>query len=230
MCILFALSFIAVCPGWFFRPHYFQFLFIPAALLMAYALVNYGVLLGKFAQKISRSRFLAFSLLLTFAVQAEYFVLKSPDYVCSTVYSGAFFPEKRQIGSYLKSQAKPYEYVGQMTHEPQIWFHSQTTSTSGFLYIYPLIENHKYGSQMIEQYIKENEAHHPNWFVYRKIYEENENPESTKWLDSWAKFYLKDFEINAVLYKKDEINGILETNVSAIDTTRELLMTVYKRK
>ena len=123
------------------------------------------------------------------------------------------------------------EYVGQLGREPQIWFYSQTQASSGFLYSYPLIEKHKYAPKMIEQYIQETELHHPNWFLYTNIHEEEGNPESEKRLKTWAQTYLQDFELKAVLYKKDKLKALFdETNIFAVDTSREVSIEVYQRK
>jgi Dolichyl-phosphate-mannose-protein mannosyltransferase len=230
LCILVGLSIVSVCPGWYFRFHYFQYLFIPCALLMAYNLVHYDALFGNFAKKIKRTWFLTFSLVVTLAVQIEYFGLKSAEHVSASMYQWAYFGGMRDVGNYLKNHVKPNEYVGQLTREPQIWFYSQTQAASGFLYSYPLIENHIYAHKMVEQYIQETEKHHPNWFVYADIHEEDANPESEERLKSWAKGYLKDFELKAILYKKDNIKSSFETNFFAIDTSREVSLEVYQRK
>lgn len=230
LCILLGIALVAVCPGWYLRQHYFHYLFIPAALMMAYSLANYEALFGAFAQKIKRERFVALGLLITLAVQAEYIALKSPDHVSATMYRGACFSEMRQIGNYLKERSKENEYVGQLTREPQIWFYSQTQAASGFLYSFPLVENHTYAGKMVEQYIQETETHHPNWFIYSDPHEIDDNPANVTRLKNWSKEYLKNFELKGILYKTDRLKGSFETNFLSIDTSREVLLTVYQRK
>lgn len=230
LCILLGLSLVAVCPGWYLRLHYFHYLFVPAALLMAYSLTNYEVLFGAFAKKIKRSWFVMFSLLVTLAVQAEYIALKSPDHVSASMYRKACFSELRQVGKYLKERTTPNEYVGQLTREPQIWFYSQTQAASGFMYSFPLVENHKFGAQMVEQYIRETESHHPDWFIYSDVHEMGDNPENVARLKNWAKDYLKNYELKAILYVQDRLTGSFETNFLSVDTSRHVSLEVYKRK
>ena len=230
LCLLLGLSLIAVCPGWYLRLHYFHYLFIPVALFMAYSLTNYNILFGAFAKKIKRSWFVAFSLLVTLAVQAEYIVLKSPDYVTSIMYKWGYFTEIRQIGDYLNKNIRENEYIGQLTHEPELWFYTQTKATSGFLYAYPLIENHKYAPKMVEQYKRETEIKHPNWFIYSDIRESEEKSETAEELNSWAIEYLKDFELKGILYRVDKLKASFETNFLSVDTSRQVILEIYKRK
>ena len=228
--ILVGLSFVAVCPGWYFRLHYFQFMFVPVALLMAYCLDNYEMLFGVFAQKIKRYWFVGFSLMLSFVVQMEYWVLESPEYVTSTMYKWGYFTEIRQVGNFLSNYMKENEYVGQLTHEPQMWFYTHTQAASGFLYAYPLIENHEYAPQMVAQYIEETEKHHPEWFIYSDVRVEAMQSPTAESLDNWAKGYLKNYELKGILYEKDKLHADFETNFLTGDTTRKIILEVYKRK
>lgn len=230
LCILVGIALIAVCPGWYLRLHYFQYLFVPAALLMSFSLIHYERLFGVFAKKLKLTWFVGLSLLVTFAVQIEYIVLKSPDYVTSIMYRWGYFTEIREIGNYINSQAKENEYIGQLTHEPELWFYTQTQAATGFLYAYPLIENHEYAPQLVEQYIKETESHHPDWFVYSDIRKDEKNSLTSEKLNVWAREYLKNYELKGILYQKNKFNASFETNFLSVDTSRRVVFEVYKRK
>ncbi len=230
--ILLGISFVAVCPGWYFRPHYFQYIFIPAALLMAYCITNYEVLFSSFAQKVPRSAFLGLSLLVTFVVQIEYFVLRTSEEMMERMYKWGYFTEIRQLGDYLKEQVKEGEYIGQLGNEPQLWFYTKTKAASGFLYAYPLVENHIYAPKLVEQFIKENELHNPDWFIYMDVHRmpENAASQTSDRLDTWAKEYLKNYELKGILYQVDKYKAMYETNFLTIDTSRDVIYEVYKRK
>ena len=231
LCVLLGISFASVCPGWYFRPHYLHFMFIPAALMMAYTLTNYNVLLGAFAKKINRSWFIKLSFLALFIVQAEYIVLRSPEYVTSIMHRWCYFTEIRQVGDYLNQHVKKNEYLGQLGFEPELWFYTQTQAASGFLYAYPLIENHKYAPQMVEQFIAETEAHCPEWFIYSDV----QDPDDAEFqgatvLNKWAKEYLKAYERQVILYRNDKLTARFEFGNRPIDTTQRVVLEVYKRK
>jgi 4-amino-4-deoxy-L-arabinose transferase-like glycosyltransferase len=228
--ILLGIGFVAVCPGWYFRPHYFQFLFIPAALMMAYCMANYGVLYPSFARKINRTQFVGLALLLTFAVQIEYFVLRTPEEMMARMYKWEYFKEVREISNYINNQGKGNAYIGQLANEPEIGFYTKTKAASGFLYAYPLLENHVYAQQFAEKHIKETESHHPDWFIYTDFKNKDKTSKTDKYLDAWAKEYLKHYELKGILYRVDKLKATFETNLLGVDTTREVVYEVYKLK
>jgi hypothetical protein len=230
LCILLLIGLMSVCPGWYFRAHYFQFLFIPAALLMAFCMVHYDDLFGAFARKINRSQFLIFSLVFSFAVQIEYFVLRTPEEMMARMYKYEHFTEIWQMGDFINQEGLGNGYIGQLGNEPEFLFYTKTKSASGFLYAYPLLENHIYAQDFAEKHIKETEWHQPTWFVYTDFKNKDKESKTDKYLDTWAKEYLKHYELKGVLYREDKLKATFETAVSTVDTTKDVVYELYKLK
>ena len=53
--------------------------------------------------------------------------------------------------------------------EPQIYFYSQRHSATGFIYMYPLMEQQKYASNMQDQMIQEIEQAKPDFVVFVSV-------------------------------------------------------------
>lgn len=228
--LLLLFAFWAVCPGWYFRLHYFQYLFIPAALLMGMVLTDYENLFPKISKRLNLSKLLIISFLTSTAVQAEYLFLKSPDYVSATMYRRDYFAEFRQMGAYLNEVSKPEEGLGQLANEPQIWFYTQKQAASGFLYSYPLLENHRFARTMADKFIHETEKSQPTWFLIPDQTEMKTGTDTEGYLLTWADRFLKDYEPNAFLYRRDKLFADFEKALSPVDTTRDLAFILYKRK
>ena len=228
--VLFLISFVSICPGFYFRNHYFQLIFIPSALLIAFGLMNYEAIAGKLNRYLTRSWFVILSLAVMTAIEIEYFGLKSVDHVTSVIYRYAYFTEMRQVGEYLKQNVKPSETVGQFGVEPEIWFYAQKRASSGFLYAYPMLENHQFAAQLIEKFKTENEKTQPEWFILQDLTKAEMASKNLPRLQFWANSFLKNYEPKAILYANDKLTASFETNFFNIDTTREVILTVYKRK
>jgi hypothetical protein len=96
------LSFLAVCPGLYFRPHYFVF-FLPAVTL----LIGIGISFIKRLLLELRPAFQSLSTIsflivfsLSIALYGHFFFDLAPEEACRFMY-GSLFPESKEIGEYL---------------------------------------------------------------------------------------------------------------------------------
>ena len=173
-------SFLAVCPAWIFRPHYFL-LFIPAAGLLAGVAAEY--LHDRIAEKQGRrtaGSLILLLLLLTFSWilyqwRAVYFQL-SPRQISHALYYSPF-PEMVDVAEYLKAHCPPNGRIAVLGSEPQIYFYSGRKAVTGYLYMYPLMERQPYATMMQQQLIREIEASSPDYVVFVHC--------ADSWLGTW---------------------------------------------
>src|ERR1035437_2228674 len=133
----FLFSCVAVCPGFYFRQHYF-ILMLPAIALLA------GIAVSSVRRRLfeGRHRAWSFVLVLVFLVafadsiflQREYFFTTDPLTACQTVYGANPFPEALQVGEYLKSHASPGARIAVLGSEPEIYFYANRHSATGYIY------------------------------------------------------------------------------------------------
>jgi hypothetical protein len=167
-------SVLAVCPGWYFRQHYFVFL-LPAIALLAGIAVNRGLYLLRHDRTIEL--FLAVPLLGLFVVGlgasiigngSVWFEL-SPAAACRECYRYQMFPEDADVGYYIKTHSPPGVRVAVLGSEPEIYFYARRHSATGYIYTYPLMELHKYASKMQDEMIREIETASPDYLVFVKV-------------------------------------------------------------
>jgi hypothetical protein len=164
-----AISFAMVCPGFYFRLHYFIVLLPPVALLAAYAATAASNLPDTvLSARIKAS--LPFFLLVIAAgcsLHAErynYFIL-SPQNVSRAIYGTNPFPEAPQIADHIRENTTVHDRIAILGSEPEILFYADRLSATGHIYMYGLMENHRYAEDMQRQLISEIEKTAPTYIV-----------------------------------------------------------------
>jgi hypothetical protein len=191
----FFFSCVAVCPGFYFRQHYF-ILMLPAIALLA------GVAVSAARQSLLEGRHRAWSFvpvlvfLVAFAnsifLQREYFFTTDPLTACQTVYGANPFPEALQVGEYLKSHSGPGARIAVIGSEPEIYFYAHRHSATGYIYTYGLMEPQRFALEMQQEMIAEIEAARPEFVVFVNVPESfGRLPTSETLVLSWADAYLR---------------------------------------
>ncbi len=172
-------SFLAVCPGLYFRPHYF-ILMAPVVALLA------GMAVHSATEVLSRRGGLAlaaipavvFSAAFAYAVveQGDVMFEMDPVAVCQHVYGAMLFPEALPIARYLDAHTAPDDPVMVLGSEPEIYFYAKRHSATGFIYMYGLMEHQQYSFEMQKKMIAEVEAAQPQYLVMVK--------EGSSWLST----------------------------------------------
>ncbi len=191
--LLFAVfSFFAICPGFYFRAHYF-ILLIPAAALLA------GITVSAMADLLSiprlwRIRFflsvivVVACLLLTLFQHRNFLFKMTPVQASRHIYGLSPFPESIEIGKFIKEHTKDDDRIAVIGSEPQIYFYSNRRSASGYIYMYPLMESHDFAEQMQEEMIREIESAHPKFLVCVQVDSSwMSGPDSSNLLFEWTK-------------------------------------------
>jgi hypothetical protein len=186
---------VAVCPGFYFRQHYF-ILMLPAIALLT------GVAVSSVRQSIlleGRHRVWSFLPVLVFLVafadsifvQREYLFAMDPLTACQTVYAGNPFPEAVKVGEYLKNHTSPGERIAVLGSEPEIYFYADRHSATGYIYTYSLMEPQSHALDMQKEMIAEIEAARPEFVVLVNVpMSLGRLPSSETLIFSWANAYL----------------------------------------
>ena len=163
-------SFLSVCPGFYFRNHYFILMLPVVALLGGVGISSIQTLFVKSRMATTGG---AISILLallalyhTVYLQRNYFFVMSPAGVARSTYGANPFPESLEIARFIKEHTTKADRIAVLGSEPQIYFYSDRRSATGYVYTYALMEYHDYARKMQEEMIREIESHRPKFLVF----------------------------------------------------------------
>ncbi len=169
--ILFSLfAFLTVCPGFYFRRHYF-IVFLPAiGLLGGVALYFLTSLFNRNSKSsyISVIPFLVFCIAGIAAVSGnkDYYFNFTPAQIAKQQYGNNPFNESLQIADYIRKNSSDTAKIAVLGSEPQIAFYADRLSATGYIYTYPLVEIQPFNQQMQEEMVAEIEKSKPEFIVY----------------------------------------------------------------
>lgn len=163
-------SFAAVCPGLYFRNHYFILLF-PAVSLLCAGAVKAGtnlLLESRFTYKWAVLPGALFLLALVFSIvpQREFFFELDALTACRKLYATNPFAEALQVSDFIKSHSTVKDRIAVIGSEPEIYFYSSRLSATGYVYMYPLTEVQPFASTMQKEMISEIEQARPRFVVF----------------------------------------------------------------
>ena len=182
----------ALCPGFYFRLHYF-ILVLPAVSLLA------GLAVSRLSDLVvARAMVLRFLCLLIFGTtlawpiitQRKFFFEASLADASRMVYPESPFAESIRIGDYLREQTSRGDTIAVLGSEPQIYFYSNRRSATGYIYTYGLMEAQKYAGQMQQEMIREIERARPK-FIISVVMPDSwlQRPDSEQLIFTWANEY-----------------------------------------
>ena len=197
-------SFLSVCPGFYFRPHYF-ILFLPAVSL----LIGVGAVFVWETFTCHKSSLSAkvMPLILTSAIffftlyqQWDYFFTSAPMDIARNFYGGNPFPESLEIARFIKQNSQKDDTVAIIGSEPQICFYSKRLSATSYVYVYPLMEPHPYAVKMQEEMIGEIESASPRFLIFVNVYTSwLTTPSSDRKIFNWFNRYSSFYHIVGIV-------------------------------
>ena len=162
-------SLLAIVPGLYFREHYYV-LVLPVISILAgtgvVALVTW--MLSRQSESMQRgvsAAIISILLVLGVVVQWEYLFVLSNTALSRSIYGFNPFVESVEVGAQLARRAAPDDKIAVLGSEPQIYFYAQRKSATGFVYMYPLLEDQPYALEMQKQMITEIEQAAPRFLV-----------------------------------------------------------------
>jgi hypothetical protein len=167
-------SFIAICPGFYFREHYFILLLPAVAVFAGVAVLStQRVLSRRFSGGVARALALG-----VFAVAIDAHILNGWDYFFNIPtlqmnrmrYGPNPFLEAPEIAKYIQSKSNPEDRIAVLGSEPEIYFDAKRKSATGYIYTYALMEQQKYSPRMQDEMIKEVTTAHPKYIVFVSVF------------------------------------------------------------
>jgi hypothetical protein len=192
---LFFCSIASASIGLYFREHYFITV-LPVLTLLTGVAVSRGLHLLKHDQTIEL--FLALPILGLFAValgagllgHGTVWLTLPRAQALRSVYGSTLFAETVRAADYLKSHTATGARVAVLGSEPQIYFLSGRRSASGYIYMYPLMEEHPYALRMQQEMIAEIERARPEYIIYiDDDFSWLPGPKSARRIFEWWKSY-----------------------------------------
>jgi hypothetical protein len=186
-------STLALCPGFYFRTHYF-ILVLPAVSLLA------GVAMSKLSEILAgRVIVIRFVPLILFAIaliqpillDKKIFFEVSSNQACGMIYPENPFLESVRIADYIREHSEPDDTIAVLGSEPEIYFYSHRHSATGYIYTYGLMEPQEYAHQMQQEIIHEIEAARPMYLIsVAMTYSWLRRPDSDQAIFNWANEYM----------------------------------------
>lgn len=167
---LLAFSGLALCPGLYFREHYF-IMILPAICVfvgVAFAAIEDFCLRFSGPQRLMPLLMLAAVCALPLLAQKRFAAAANPTLAGQMIYGLEPFPEAVWVGNYLRAHTNQDDRIAVLGSEPEIYFYAHRLSATGYIYMYALMEPHQYALQMQREMIHEIETVQPKYLVYVK--------------------------------------------------------------
>ena len=160
----------AVCPGFYFRGHYFLYILPVSGLLV-------GAAISGMTQRVDQTRasqggiwaLIACAFCVAIYRQYDILIRWSDEAVSRSIYGDNPFPEARQIAAYIQRHTSPEDTIAVIGSEPEIYFYAHRRSATGHIYTYALMETHPFAREMQREMIQQIEADRPRFIVYVNV-------------------------------------------------------------
>jgi hypothetical protein len=231
---LLVFSCLAVCPGFYFREHYFIVLVPSVALLIGLA-VSWSE--ARFAPA-SWLRVLPLVLGVLACAESlsayrEVLFTLSPKEASRATYGANPFPESLDIARYIQQNTNPDDRIVVIGSEPQIYFYSRRLSSTGYIYMYPLTEPQPFAKQMQEEMIREIEQNPPAYLVFIAIPTSwLMRPESSGALIDWVpKYAEKNMQLVGLIQFTDSesVNTVWGSQAATTPLQSPLYISIFKK-
>ena len=159
--VFLAFSMLAVCPGLYFRDHYF-IMTLPAIALLAGAAVNEGLV------RLRRPAALwlcGLAIAVSLYEQREFLFRMTLFEASRAEYGASPFPEAIPIAAYIRSHTAPGSRIAILGSEPEICFLADRRPATGYIYTYALMESQPYAARMQDEMIRQIEDAKPEYVV-----------------------------------------------------------------
>jgi Dolichyl-phosphate-mannose-protein mannosyltransferase len=205
MASFFLFSVLAVCPGLYFRPHYF-ILLLPAAALctgIGVSAAQRALRERQFGRLVVWLPVLYFAVVFAISVRGQYktYFHLDPVSLNTKIFDRDPFLEAVAVGNYIKAHSSEQDTIGVFGSEPEICFYAGRHCASSYLYTYPLMEKQKYSEQMRRDMMQQVRDERPKFLVYADVarswgtpatLEENRGFLETAWVYAHGNYELAD--------------------------------------
>ncbi|HZV81293.1 MAG TPA: glycosyltransferase family 39 protein [Geobacteraceae bacterium] len=236
---LFITSFLMTCPGYYFRPHYF-ILLLPSVALLAACGATAATDFKISATMLTRYKTLLPSSLILISLayccyaERSYLFRLYPQEVSRKLFGTNPFPEAPVIADYLRLHTTERDRIAILGSEPEILFYANRISATGHIYMYGLMEKHRYAEQMQAQVMAEIEAVQPAFIVV--VHDSASwllKPDSLNRILDWGDGYIpmRYDEVGIIDIHGDRPTGYLWDDAAAGQNPgAESFVSVYRRR
>jgi hypothetical protein len=228
--VFLAFSFLAVCPGFYFREHYFILMLPAVALLAGAAVAAAGDHLPGALPVIIFAGVVAISVI----PQRYYFFHMGDAELSRRLYGPNPFPEAIAVADYIKNHSSSDARVAVLGSEPEIYFYAHRHSATDYIYTYALVEPQPYALQMQNEMIRDIEAARPEYIVVVNV--------ATSWLfrpnspmrifNWFADYGPKHYDIVGVVDIISTTNTVYrwDSAAAAYQTMSPYFLRIFKRR
>jgi hypothetical protein len=196
-CLL-VFSLIAFTASFYFSRHYFIMMLPVVSLLIAIAARRAALAMGEALPAgcvaLACAGFI-------FANRALWFE-QTPDAACRALYGGNPFTEAAPIASYIHEHSSAADTIAVMGSEPEIFFYARRHSATGYIYMYDLMQSHRYALAMQQETIQQIEAAKPAFLVL--VYVDSSwtiSKDSNLAIMGWTRdYYAKYYELAGMVW------------------------------
>lgn len=232
----FLFSFFAVCPGLYFRAHYWVLLLPAVSLLIG---LSFRRIEEYFAT--AKPRWIRLAPLVVGAIACaevlytcnEVLFKLSPTDACRAVYNRQGFPESQEIARYISQHTKLGDRIAVIGSEPQIYFYAHRKSSTGYIYMYALMEPQPFATRMQQDMIQEIEQNQPAYLVFVSIHNSWQlTPDSNHLLLDWVSNYVSKYmELDGLVQLTGTQTADIAWGTEAATTPlrSDLLISIFKR-
>jgi hypothetical protein len=189
-------SFLSICPGLYFRPHYFILLLPSLALLVGIAISSMERLFTttKFSALRKTPVVLAILALVYSGLGQKGLLFHlTPAQISRAVYGANPFPESLEIAAYIRENSSKNDRIAVLGSEPQIYFYADRRGATGYIYTYALMEKHSYARKMQREMVREIESALPKFLVFVNVSTSwLVRPDSEKLIFQWVRKYCRE--------------------------------------
>lgn len=196
-------SILSICPGFYFRRHYFVLLLPCASLLVGVTISVFTDFLSRFSSKKIQYGVPIFLIVICLCQliykESDFIFRMTPFQISRSTYGLNPFPESLEIADFVQKHTSPEDCIAILGSEPQIFFYSQRRSASSYIYMYPLMENHDFALQMQKGFIKDVQARNPKYLIYINVPTSwLQRPDSHTEIFQWFDGYLQGGSLRLV--------------------------------
>ena len=225
-------SFIGMCPGYYFREHYF-ILIMPALALLA-GVSFLGLQRLSLIQPLSAPVLgtLVFLGVIAYSVYGQriYLFQASPNAISRMAYGSNPFVESLDIGKFLKEHCPPNAKIAILGSEPQIAFYAERLSATGYIYVYPLMEAQPFARSMQEEAAAEISSADPDYLIFVDIGTSwLAQPQSDRWIFSWFQQYQRRMQLVAGVLITPNGSYTIPSDQLSTDWNKGPSMVIFKR-
>lgn len=194
-------SAFSVIPGYYFRPHYF-ILFLPiASLLVGHAFVGLQQIVKNKGVKYLLIGLMAIAVIQPLVANQQYYFEFTANEFSRKRYGYNPFPEAYELGKYIKTNTQKGDRVVVFGSEPEILFYAHRKSSIEAIYMYDLMAENEFASELQDITIKQAEANMPEFCVIVNVdiswlRKDSSDNRIFHWLDN---SYAKNFYVDGMI-------------------------------